>query len=141
MVTEEVHESWSQILLDKVVFVTGAGGGIGSAISRTCALHGAKVVVSDINKAAADKVVADILESEPTQSDRIISLQVDTVDEQAIEQAVKIVVGKWGTIHVLVNVYVCMYNFNKNNKIFLSLLLFIPLSCSRYQMHIFRMFF
>ncbi|CAF3427903.1 unnamed protein product [Rotaria sp. Silwood1] len=103
MTTVKLSESWSQVLLDKVVFVTGAGGGIGSAISHTCALHGARVVVSDINKAAADKVVTDILGNQNEASDRIMSLELDTVDEQAIEQAVKKVVDKWGTIHVLVN--------------------------------------
>ncbi|CAF0847084.1 unnamed protein product [Rotaria sp. Silwood1] len=103
MTTVKLNESWSQVLLDKVVFITGAGGGIGSAISHTCALHGARVVVSDINKAAADKVVTDILGNQNEASDRIMSLELDTVDEQAIEQAVKKVVDKWGTIHVLVN--------------------------------------
>ncbi len=106
MTTIEASNKWSQILQDKVVFITGAGGGIGSAISQTCALHGARVVVSDVNKLAADKVVANILENENQESDRIISLELDTVDEQAIEQAVKTVVEKWGTIHVLVNAYV-----------------------------------
>ncbi len=106
MTTIGVSDKWSQILLDKVVFITGAGGGIGSAISRTCALHGARIVVSDINKSAADKVVADILENQNEISERIMSLELGTVDEQAIEQAVKKVVDKWGTIHVLVNVYV-----------------------------------
>jgi len=106
MTTIEASNKWSQILQDKVVFITGAGGGIGSAISQTCALQGARVVVSDINISAADKVVADILENENQESDRIMSLELDTVDEQAIEQAVKKVVDKWGTIHVLVNAYV-----------------------------------
>jgi NAD(P)-dependent dehydrogenase (short-subunit alcohol dehydrogenase family) len=103
MAREKGNDTWSQVLFDKVVFITGAGGGIGSAISQTCALHGARVVVSDINKAAADKVVANILGTQNEESDRIMSLELDTVDEQAIEQAVKKVVDKWGTIHVLVN--------------------------------------
>ncbi|CAF0890276.1 unnamed protein product [Rotaria sordida] len=97
------NESWSQVLLDKVVFITGAGGSIGSVICHTCAMHGAKVVVSDINKKAADKVVVDILETQNEQSDRIMSLELDIVNEQAIEQAVEQVVDQWGTIHVLVN--------------------------------------
>lgn len=113
MTTAEVSNKWSQVLLDKVVFITGAGGGIGSAISRTCALHGARVVVSDVNKSAADKVVADILENQNGESDRILSLELDTVDEKAIEQAVKQVVEKWGTIHVLVNAYVEQSEFNQ----------------------------
>ncbi|CAF5184487.1 unnamed protein product [Rotaria magnacalcarata] len=101
MATSKGNESWSQILLDKVVVITGAG--IGSAISHTCALQGAKVVVSDVNKAAADKVVADIIATRNQESDRIMSIELDTVDEQAIEQAVAKVVEEWGTIHVLVN--------------------------------------
>ncbi|CAF4241313.1 unnamed protein product, partial [Rotaria magnacalcarata] len=88
MATSIGNESWSQILLDKVVFITGAGGGIGSAISHTCALQGAKVVVSDVDKAAADKVVADIIATRNQESDRIMSIELDTVEEQAIEQAV-----------------------------------------------------
>ncbi|CAF3794312.1 unnamed protein product [Rotaria magnacalcarata] len=93
MATSKGNESWSQILLDKVVVITGAG--IGSAISHTCALQGAKVVVSDVNKAAADKVVADIIATRNQESDRIMSIELDTVDEQAIEQAVAKVVEEW----------------------------------------------
>ena len=43
---------WSQLLLNKVVIVTGAGGSIGSVIAQTCASHGARVVIADINKKA-----------------------------------------------------------------------------------------
>ncbi len=32
---------WSRLLLDKVVFVTGAGGAIGAPIAQACAAHGA----------------------------------------------------------------------------------------------------
>ena len=106
MSTTQANDNWSQILLDKVVFITGGGGGIGSAISKTCASQGARVVVSDVNKEAADKVVADIVGTENEKSDRAMSLELNTVEEQEIEQAVKKVVDKWGTIHVLVNWYI-----------------------------------
>jgi NAD(P)-dependent dehydrogenase (short-subunit alcohol dehydrogenase family) len=102
------NTNWSRILQDKVVFLTGAGGGIGSAIVHTCVLQGARVVVTDVNKAAADQVLADIHAKDSTneRNDRLMSLELDTVDEQAIEQAVKQVVARWGTIDVLVNAYV-----------------------------------
>ena len=95
-------ENWTQLLRDKVVFVTGAAGGIGAAICHTCVLQGAKVVVSDIDKAATENVVASIA----GEHDRVMSVQLDTADEQAIEQAVQQVVVKWGTVDVLVNAYV-----------------------------------
>jgi NAD(P)-dependent dehydrogenase (short-subunit alcohol dehydrogenase family) len=46
---------------DRVVVVTGGGGGIGSALCRRFAAEGAShVVVSDINRPAAEKVAAEI---------------------------------------------------------------------------------
>ena len=45
----------------KVALVTGGGAGIGQATAEAFAAAGAKVVVSDINRAAGDGVVANIL--------------------------------------------------------------------------------
>ena len=43
---------------DKVVIVTGAGHGIGQAISERFASEGARVVVNDLHQARADAVAA-----------------------------------------------------------------------------------
>lgn len=45
---------------DKVVIVTGSGGGIGEGIAHRMATEGAKVVVNDIHAAAGEKVAAAI---------------------------------------------------------------------------------
>ncbi len=45
---------------NKVAVVTGGAGGIGSALCRALAEKGAKVVVSDLNLEAAQKVASDI---------------------------------------------------------------------------------
>lgn len=56
----------SKFVQDKVVVVTGAGGGIGRDFAKVFAAHGAKVVVNDLGKdretgkAMADSVVAEI---------------------------------------------------------------------------------
>ena len=94
---------WSRLLPNKVVIITGAGGGIGSAIAQTCALHGARVVVADVNKKAADEVVANIIKDNQTTKESVISIELDVVDEQSIQNAVKTVVDKWNTVDVLVN--------------------------------------
>jgi len=41
----------------KVALVTGSGRGIGAEVARTLAAEGARIVVSDIDAAAADEVV------------------------------------------------------------------------------------
>jgi NAD(P)-dependent dehydrogenase (short-subunit alcohol dehydrogenase family) len=85
--------------VDKVVIVTGAGGGIGSAISRRFAEEGAFVFVTDVNGEAASEVSADIERNGgsavPIAGD--ISKGADCHD--LIEQ----VHGRRGRIDVLVN--------------------------------------
>ena len=45
----------------RVVIITGAGGGLGAAHAREFAKEGASVVVNDINRDAAQKVVDEIV--------------------------------------------------------------------------------
>ena len=97
---------WSQLLKNKVVIVTGAGGGIGSVIAETCALHGARVVVADANKTAANEVVKKIIDTDATRQEYLLALELDVCDEQAIEKAVQTVVEKWSTVDILVNKYI-----------------------------------
>ena len=47
-------------LSDKVALVTGAGGGIGSAIARLYAREGASVLCTDRDEAKAAKTAAEI---------------------------------------------------------------------------------
>ncbi|CAF1093658.1 unnamed protein product [Rotaria sp. Silwood1] len=94
---------WSRLLVDKVVFVTGAGGAIGSTIAQTCASHGARVVVADVNKNAADETVAKTISEDANKKDYMMAVELDVVNEQSIQNAVKSVVDKWHTIDILVN--------------------------------------
>ena len=47
----------SAVCKDRVVIITGAGGGLGAAYAKALAAEGAKVVVNDINAAAAQTTV------------------------------------------------------------------------------------
>lgn len=54
-------EDWSRLLDGRVAVVTGGGAGIGGAISRLFAAHGAIVEVAEIDAARAEEAVSDIV--------------------------------------------------------------------------------
>ena len=74
--------------------VTGAGAGIGAAIARAFADEGARVVVSDIDAAAAEEVAASI--------DGAIAITADVTDETQVENLVARTVSTFGQLNVVV---------------------------------------
>lgn len=83
----------------KTALVTGAGGGIGSAISRRLATEGAHVFISDVNEAAA-KEVADALVGEGCSGEPLV---FDLLEPEAPKAAVQRVLEARGRLDVLVN--------------------------------------
>ena len=83
----------------RTALVTGAGGGIGSAISRRLATEGAHVFISDVNEAAA-KEVADALVGEGCSAEPLV---FDLLDPEAPRAAVQRVIEARGRLDVLVN--------------------------------------
>ncbi|OLS59269.1 SDR family oxidoreductase [Pseudomonas putida] len=92
-------------LEDRVVIVTGAGGGLGRAHALLFARHGAKVVVNDLggsthgegaNASAADRVVAEIREA---GGEAVANHDSVTDGQRIVEQAL----DSFGRIDVVVN--------------------------------------
>ncbi len=90
---------------DKVVIVTGAGGGLGRAHALLFARHGARVVVNDLggsthgegaNASAADRVVAEIREAGGTA----VASHDSVTDGEKIVQAA---LDHFGRVDVVVN--------------------------------------
>ncbi len=80
----------------KIAIVTGAGSGLGKAISESFAEQGARVVLTDIDLQAATKV-ADAIGA------KAIALHQDVADEQRWDDIVKATIDAFGTPHILVN--------------------------------------
>ncbi|KOF20958.1 short-chain dehydrogenase [Ensifer adhaerens] len=83
----------------KVALVTGAGSGIGAAVSRQLGAEGARVVVADINADAARAVAAEICSS----GGNAFSLAVDVARAAEVEKLVESVVQTHGGLHLAVN--------------------------------------
>lgn len=87
-------------LKSKVVVVTGGGGGIGSATCERFAEEGARVVVLDVEEAAAQRVVDEIRAA----GGEATGLACDLTDAEAAGAAVTRIEAEFGPIDVLVNV-------------------------------------
>lgn len=86
-------------LQDKVCIVTGAASGIGKEIAVTYAREGGKVVIADLNKAAA-QAVADELKA---QGRTAMAVAMDVTSEEQVNGAIAEVVAAWGGVDVLVS--------------------------------------
>lgn len=88
-----------QRLEGKTAIVTGAGVGIGAATALRLAQEGARLVVADINKAGAERVVEQIV----ANGREAISCHVDLHDETSIKAMVDTTLERFGALHILHN--------------------------------------
>ncbi len=83
----------------RVVLVTGAGQGVGRAITRLCAARGARVVVNDFHAGRARAVAEEL---DPS-GERALALTCDVTDFDAVQAMVAEAVDRFGRLDVLVN--------------------------------------
>lgn len=86
-------------LTDRVVVITGGGGGIGSAMARRCAERGARVVLVDIRPDAAAAVAASL----PGGVAHHRVLVGDLTSRADVERILGEIEAEFGRIDVLVN--------------------------------------
>jgi len=81
---------------DRIALVTGAAGGIGSAVARTIVAGGGRVLIHDVNRDAIEALAADL-------GDAATALTADLSDAEATARLWRDALAVHGRIDVLVN--------------------------------------
>ena len=83
----------------KVSLVTGASRGIGRAIALKLSSQGARLVINDVAKEAAEKVVDEI----KALGGDAFAVEADVKDSTAVKAMLDEITGRWERIDILVN--------------------------------------
>ena len=84
---------------DKTALITGAGSGIGAEIARRLGAGGARVVVADLDKDAAETIASEIEQ----KGGAAIAVQQDVADPEAVRRSVEIAIERFGGLDLVVN--------------------------------------
>ncbi len=85
--------------MNRVVVITGAAGGIGSALSRRFVADGAVVAILDVDAARATSLASEL----STDGSRARAYGLDITDIAAVYDVVELIEQELGPIDVLVN--------------------------------------
>ena len=83
----------------QVAVVTGAGSGLGQAIARRLSLEGAAVLAADLNRQAAENLVAEW----KGLGRRGVAVETDVTAKKDVERMVKQCLENFGQLDILVN--------------------------------------
>lgn len=86
-------------LQDRVAIVTGAAQGIGAACAQALAQEGARVVVSDIQDAAAQALAQQIIAA----GGQALAQRTDVTNKAEVEALVQRALQAWGRVDILIN--------------------------------------
>ena len=85
---------------DKVVFITGAGRGIGKGIAQVLAGAGADVAINSLTPRYVEGVAAEIAKASGRQ---VVPVIADVTKPDGVQQAIDLVMKTFGRIDVLIN--------------------------------------
>ena len=88
-----------RLLEDRAAIVTGAAQGIGFAIAKVFAEHGARLIIADLNEQAAQAAAKELASAGADAT----AIGCDVTDEAQVEAAITGCVERYGRLDVLVN--------------------------------------
>lgn len=96
---------YSDILVNKVIFITGGASGIGLAIAKQCLNNGASVILAGRNEERLKSAVAILKKQDLRNDQQVLSIQADVSNVNSIgsiiKEAVNLTIQK--RIDVLIN--------------------------------------
>jgi NAD(P)-dependent dehydrogenase (short-subunit alcohol dehydrogenase family) len=95
---QDAQERASRLLPRHIAMVIGAGSGIGRAAARRFAEEGAHVVVADLDRSAADTVVAEIA---AVHKGFAVGAEVDVRDDESLLRLIRETVFEFGGLDSL----------------------------------------
>jgi len=87
------------MLTNKTAIITGSGSGIGKAIALHLAANHAKVVVADLNEAAAEETAGEII----GKGGKAMAVACDVADENSVKEMVKQAISTFNSADIVVN--------------------------------------
>ena len=84
-------------LLDKKVIVTGGSRGIGAGIVERLFNEGADIIIADIDKELANKLIQDF------NTNKITFFKTNLSEEDEIIKLIDFAKNKWGLLDILIN--------------------------------------
>lgn len=85
---------------DKVIFITGAGRGIGKGIAQVLAAAGADIVLNALTKRYVEETAADIARA---SGRRVMPLLADVTTWDDVQRAVDTILREFGRLDILIN--------------------------------------
>ncbi|HEX3245592.1 MAG TPA: SDR family oxidoreductase [Chloroflexota bacterium] len=95
----DAHKLEDQSLIGKIAFVTGGAQGLGAAIVRQLASHGARVVIGDVRLDTAEALVQELRD----EGNQVQAMAVDLRDDVASVEALDRTVAELGRLDILIN--------------------------------------
>ena len=85
--------------MTNVIFLSGAGGGIGAATATKLVSSGHSVLLADSRADAVEEIAVELGSSGAD----VLSLAVDITEETAVASAVQMAISRWGRLDGMVN--------------------------------------